>query len=76
MKGDRRTLSPQEWQASAERIQSVAEGIAMQLRQANVDGRGEEDANECLIDFQIALMAMNYVAHFAADKCVFVNTGE
>ena len=66
------TLTKQEWEQLSHRIATMGAYFQEALRQMNHEGKGEEDAKECASDIICALSAINYVAHFAADKCIFV----
>lgn len=66
------TLSKQEWKELAERIEAMGNIFQDILIKQNHEGLGKQDADECEADIICALSAINYVAEFASDKCVFV----
>ena len=45
---------------------------AAKLIKENVDGLGQQDAEDWLADILLAWTALNFVAEFAADKCRMV----
>lgn len=66
------TLTKQEWKELADRIGTMGVYFQEALIQRNYEGKGQEDARECALDMMCVLAALNYVAEFAADKCVFM----
>ena len=68
-------LSKERWNEAAENMEAVAPLIAKWLEKQNFEGRGKEDASEFMADAQLAIVALKYVAEFAADKCRFVPIG-
>lgn len=66
------TLSPQEWKELASRIETMGQLFQQILIKQNYEGAGKRDAEECEADIICAITAINYVAEFASDKCVFV----
>lgn len=62
-------LPKEVWMEAAENLSQVAGLIATLLVSENYEGKGKQDADDFLIDMQLAVMAMQYVAEFAIDKC-------
>ena len=60
------------WLEAAENLKVVFQVVANQLKEQNGDGRGEQDCNESLADAVLAIVAMEYVANCATDKCRFM----
>jgi len=65
-------LSKEACEAAIERIEMAAEPVANVIKKTNYEGQGESDSGAYLMDMQLAISAMKYVAEFATDKCRFL----
>ncbi|MDL2327496.1 hypothetical protein LJC64_02390 [Ruminococcaceae bacterium OttesenSCG-928-A11] len=65
-------LPKETWHAIADHLETIVPHIARVLKHENVDGRGDQDADEFLAEMLAAATAVRYVAEFAADKCRFI----
>lgn len=65
------TLTREEWKEKAKLLMVVADALDGMMSEID-DSSDRENAAQFRADLFCAVTAMNYVAEFAADKCVFV----
>lgn len=66
------TLTKEEWKNVADNVARLGQIFQQIMTNIDLDGKGQEYAQECEGDIIFAVTAINYVAEYAADKCVFV----
>ena len=66
------SLPPEEWFASRDRLSSGLTALAEFIRLSNHAEDSEASAQLFLSDARIALVAIDYVAHFATENCRYI----
>lgn len=66
------SLPPCEWFAARDRLANALPALAEFIRLSNHAARGEENARLFMEDARMALVAIDYVGHFASDNCRYV----
>lgn len=66
-------LPPEEWSAARNRLSSALPMLADFIRMSNHSGDGEANARLFLEDARMALVAIDYVAHFATENCRYIS---
>lgn len=66
------SVPKERWKNAAENLREFGDLYAAKLIKENVDGLGQQDAEDWLADILLAWTALNFVAEFAADKCRMV----
>lgn len=65
-------LPPEEWFAARDRLSSAMPMLAEFIRLSNHSDDGEANARLFLEDARMALVAIDYVAHFATENCRYI----
>lgn len=66
------SVPKERWKDAAENLREFGGLYAAKLIKENVDGLGQQDAEDWLADILLAWTALNFVAEFAVDKCRMV----
>lgn len=66
------SLPPEEWFAARDRLSSALPVLAEFIRLSNHNEDGEANAQLFLADARMALVAIDYVAHFATENCRYI----
>lgn len=66
------SLPPKEWFAARERLAGALPMLAEFIRFSNHAAHGEENARLFMDDARMALVALDYVGHFASENCRYV----
>lgn len=68
-------IPKERWLEAAHNMKILAQAIGNQLRVINRDGMGQQDYNDIMEDAALAIIALEYVANFATDKCRIIPIG-
>jgi len=66
------TLTKEQWNRIGATLELLAPIMGEWLKRKDHEGLGEKDKEEFLADMHCAVVAVYYVAEYAADKCRFM----
>ena len=66
------SLPPERWLEAADNLGRAFPMIARWFELQNFEGQGKEDAEACMSDATLALVALQFVGNCAADRCRFI----
>lgn len=66
------TLPKERWELARDDMKQLIPLLGRLLLKINGDGMGKQDAEDFTNDMLLAVIALNYVAEFATDKCRFI----